>query len=832
MQELRLVAVSEDGTYLVLATAGRGTRFTLPVDERLRAAVRGNFSRLGQYEIEVESPLRPKEIQARIRAGETAEEIAATAGIPVERVRWFEGPVLQEREYTAQQAQRVAVRLPGESTPGPTLGELVTERLSRRGVPSDEIDWDSCKRDDGLWRIKLGFVWNGHTRNAEWLFDIRRRHVTPYDDEALRLSATEYVEPVEEATVTPFVPRLAAKLAPVPTTGHSTREQTPAFRDEAPFRDERPTFRDDPAPREERPVFRDEPPLREDRPAFREERPAFRDGPSRHDASSAHDEPSFQGHPFRQAPAAYREEPPALRHEPAAFRDERFRDEPSSTVREAPSAYHDASPGHRPSADPRASRDAGEFPHADRPSRPAEQHVGEPRAAEPAPVESRAVETSRGPEFAGAGEERSDARAEHVGVRSEAAEPPAQPTPLRPVAPSATDALPDRDAGAGDVATPEAVARAVRASMTQSDPPPAEEREEREERPEREAAEESRVTRVPVEPVEAQDRPAPVEVRDAASSEAPATTATPEQVTAERTAAPAQATTPEQATPERTTPQVETARTAEARESEHAASERTVSEVESVQADPRGTEATTDHAHDTTSSPQAERPAPAQAERPAPPQAEEPAPAQAERAVPESADVPVTPERSDAQKGSVAPEEAEVAAAQDRAERPVTPSPGTPGPDEAAEVRAPRRPVPRPPIPRSPAGRTGGDTPSEEPRPGKAARPAAPVARPAPVGTPARKAAAKKSEAEDAAVAVPAARNSGEIANRPAAAAAEPDKIEQPDAPGGEAKPKPEPPIPQQAPKPNARPVRKGGRGRRASVPTWDEIMFGARRQD
>src|SRR5690606_14625074 len=44
MQELRLVAVSEDGTYLVLASAGRGTRFTLPVDDRLRAAVRGQFS--------------------------------------------------------------------------------------------------------------------------------------------------------------------------------------------------------------------------------------------------------------------------------------------------------------------------------------------------------------------------------------------------------------------------------------------------------------------------------------------------------------------------------------------------------------------------------------------------------------------------------------------------------------------------------------------------------------------------------------------------------------------------------------------------------------------
>ncbi|MEU6740513.1 septation protein SepH, partial [Streptosporangium sandarakinum] len=242
MQELRLVAVSEDGTYLVLATAGRGTRFTLPVDDRLRAAVRGNFSRLGQYEIEVESPLRPKEIQARIRAGETAEEIAATAGIPVERVRWFEGPVLQEREYMAQQAQRCAVRLPGDSAPGPTLGELVAERLTRRGVPADEIDWDSAKRDDNLWRIKLGFVWNGHTRRAEWIFDPRRRHITPHDDEAMRLSSGDYTEPVEDTTVTPFVPRVA-KLAPVPPLTSEPLSQPPVsfpsvVRNDAPEPDE------------------------------------------------------------------------------------------------------------------------------------------------------------------------------------------------------------------------------------------------------------------------------------------------------------------------------------------------------------------------------------------------------------------------------------------------------------------------------------------------------------------------------------------------------------------------------------------------------------------
>ncbi|HEY9525223.1 MAG TPA: septation protein SepH, partial [Thermopolyspora sp.] len=288
MQELRLVAVSEDGTYLVLATAGRGTRFTLPVDDRLRAAVRGNFSRLGQYEIEVESPLRPKEIQARIRAGETAEEIAATAGIPVERVRWFEGPVLQEREYMAQQAQRVAVRLPGESVPRPTLGELVAERLTRRGVPADEIDWDSCKRDDGLWRVKLGYVWNGHTRHAEWLFDARRRHVSPHDDEATRLSAAEYVEPAEDTTVTPFVPRLAPKLTPVPTIN----EAPPAF----------PSARPDPVTS----------PAHQESPA--------ETVPVRHEASSRHEAAPPPARPVpapSPIPAPMRHEPPALaRQEP------------------------------------------------------------------------------------------------------------------------------------------------------------------------------------------------------------------------------------------------------------------------------------------------------------------------------------------------------------------------------------------------------------------------------------------------------------------------------------------------------------------------------------
>ncbi|RNL84995.1 septation protein SepH [Halostreptopolyspora alba] len=240
MQELRLVAVSEDGTYLVLASSGRGTRFTLPVDDRLRAAVRGQFSRLGQYEIEVENPLRPKEIQARIRSGENAEAISEYSGIPIERVRWFESPVLQEREYMAQQAQQATLRRQGETTPGPPLGEIVSDRIGAHQLETGDAVWDSWKREDNTWQLKLAFQVAGEERVAHWVYEPRRRIVTPVDDEAVRLCGPDSGEPLDlgpgSANVTPFVPRRqggapaepaggqASPVSPVPSNGPPASE--------------------------------------------------------------------------------------------------------------------------------------------------------------------------------------------------------------------------------------------------------------------------------------------------------------------------------------------------------------------------------------------------------------------------------------------------------------------------------------------------------------------------------------------------------------------------------------------------------------------------------
>jgi hypothetical protein len=216
MQELRLVAVSEDGSYAVLAAPGSGGRFSLRIDDRLRVVARGQFSRLAQYEIEVESPLRPKEIQDRIRAGETAEEIADAAGVPLERVRRFEGPVLAERAYRAEEAQRATLRQSGDSGPGRSRGDLVSEGLRVFGVDPADAEWDSRKRQDGGWQVQLSFTAGNRPHLAEWIYDPHRRHVAAADDTAVRLCQpdAELPEPASGprpapgATVTPIGSRL------------------------------------------------------------------------------------------------------------------------------------------------------------------------------------------------------------------------------------------------------------------------------------------------------------------------------------------------------------------------------------------------------------------------------------------------------------------------------------------------------------------------------------------------------------------------------------------------------------------------------------------------
>jgi Protein of unknown function (DUF3071) len=184
MEELRLVGVNDDGTRVVFVSP-EGTRFTTPIDERLEAAARRDRARLGQLEIELSAGLRPRDIQARIRSGESAESVATTAGITMERVRRYAGPVLAEREHMAREARRAVVRRPAADGAPPRLGDIVTERLVARDVDVETVTWDAWRRDDGRWLVQVSL---DDSTAATWLYDVAGRSVSAEDDEARLLS--------------------------------------------------------------------------------------------------------------------------------------------------------------------------------------------------------------------------------------------------------------------------------------------------------------------------------------------------------------------------------------------------------------------------------------------------------------------------------------------------------------------------------------------------------------------------------------------------------------------------------------------------------------------
>lgn len=185
MSELTLVGLDDDGEHVVLEGPD-GQRFRVRNDEALRAAVRRDRPHLEQARVEAAGALPPREIQARVRAGETAEEIAEASGMPVELVRRYDGPVLAERSWVADQARATRI---GHEPSAPVLGDLVTDRLATREVR--QTSWDAFRAGNGPWTVEVRFEVGGADRSARWSYDAANRRVRALDDEARWLSETE-----------------------------------------------------------------------------------------------------------------------------------------------------------------------------------------------------------------------------------------------------------------------------------------------------------------------------------------------------------------------------------------------------------------------------------------------------------------------------------------------------------------------------------------------------------------------------------------------------------------------------------------------------------------
>jgi hypothetical protein len=204
MRSLRLVALSDDGKSLILAADGGdspdGERFEVLIDDRLRAAARGDARRLTQIDVDLGTELPPRVIQSRIRAGETPEQVAAASGTRVERIMRFAHPVLQERARVAEQALEARVRLT-DSTPSTTLQRFMADRLRLLDTDVEDVQWDAHRDHDGAWLVTGAWRAGDKSGIARWTYDLPARIVTPYD-----AATTDFAEGTRLVRVVPDVP--------------------------------------------------------------------------------------------------------------------------------------------------------------------------------------------------------------------------------------------------------------------------------------------------------------------------------------------------------------------------------------------------------------------------------------------------------------------------------------------------------------------------------------------------------------------------------------------------------------------------------------------------
>jgi len=181
MSELRLTGKNPEGTHLTL-TNPTGEEFTVRISDTLRATV--NQPRLAAVVAsdDVET-MSVKEIQRRLRAGETMDAIARDGHISVEKVERFAGPILQERVYILDQAFGVVLRKES-ARDQETFFDVVISRLAPMGVDSDSLSWNTWRIDDGTWTIDLSYPNRDGHGSATWNFDLNRRSITATNENA------------------------------------------------------------------------------------------------------------------------------------------------------------------------------------------------------------------------------------------------------------------------------------------------------------------------------------------------------------------------------------------------------------------------------------------------------------------------------------------------------------------------------------------------------------------------------------------------------------------------------------------------------------------------
>ncbi len=219
MRELTLIGLDVGGKHIICEGGNPADKFLIRLDDRLRAAVRGERSRPGQTrDNEVRTVLRPAEIQARIRAGASVQEVADGAGMDIAKVERFAHPVLLERSRAAE-LSTAAHPVLADGPAVETLLETITAALADRGLSTESTTWDAWRNEDGRWTIQMGWQAGLSENVAHFRFSpgAHGGTVTAIDE-----AASELIDPDFKPPLRPVAPvaqlsfeEPAAVVAPV-----------------------------------------------------------------------------------------------------------------------------------------------------------------------------------------------------------------------------------------------------------------------------------------------------------------------------------------------------------------------------------------------------------------------------------------------------------------------------------------------------------------------------------------------------------------------------------------------------------------------------------------
>jgi hypothetical protein len=193
MPKLHIVGISADHKGLILSERARaksgdlvleiGDDLISAIDEARRRRIHDEANTIVSAALPTrrdgldttsgrQSRLSPREIQRRLRMGESIGAVARRAAVEEAWVDKFAPPVFAEQARVVERAQRLVYSRPRVGLSGAPLGDSVMANLADRGIrlTISELDdgWKAYQRRDDVWCVRFEYSARNRKQTAEW----------------------------------------------------------------------------------------------------------------------------------------------------------------------------------------------------------------------------------------------------------------------------------------------------------------------------------------------------------------------------------------------------------------------------------------------------------------------------------------------------------------------------------------------------------------------------------------------------------------------------------------------------------------------------------------